>query len=107
MPNGVKVIEWGSGKLANGSEKVQLSKPGHIDDQGILQWIRVDRVGYSDGSHWEDFIGGVDPWPIETDGQGLSLNRIDPEAYGNDSANWQAATPSPGLSFADLQPGAA
>ena len=32
----------------------------------------------------------------EADGQGLSLQRIDLAAYGNDPANWQAADPTPG-----------
>jgi len=39
----------------------------------------------------------VDPWPVKANGQGLSLSRIDPHAYGNDPENWKAATPSPGL----------
>jgi len=38
----------------------------------------------------------VDPWPVEADGQGKSLSRIDPQTYGNDPANWPPATPTPG-----------
>jgi len=38
----------------------------------------------------------VDPWPTQADGQGPSLSRIDPYAYGNDPANWHASAPSPG-----------
>ena len=37
----------------------------------------------------------ADPWPVEADGQGLSLHRVTPTSYGNDPANWQAAPPSP------------
>jgi hypothetical protein len=40
--------------------------------------------------------GGVDLRPMEADGSGLSLNHRVAEEYGNDVANWQAASPSPG-----------
>jgi hypothetical protein len=96
VPGGVQAFEWGSGRLNNAGEKVQLSMPGDVDAEGQRQWIRVDRVRYSDGLHPDDFPGGVDPWPVEADGAGLSLSRIHPEFYGNDPNNWQAVTPSPG-----------
>jgi hypothetical protein len=95
IPGGIKVFEWSNGKLDNGGEKIQLSMPGDVDEQGLRQWIRVDRIRYSDGSHPDDF-GGFDPWPIEADGAGLSLSRTYPALYGNDPNNWQAAAPSPG-----------
>ena len=95
-PAGVQVFAWGAGNLVNGNGRVQLSKPGGQDMDGTRQWIRVDRVTYSDGLHPEDFPAGADPWPIKANGQGSSLTRIDPTAYGNDPANWKAATPSPG-----------
>jgi len=95
VPADVQVLAWDSGSLANGSEKIQLSKPG--DEEGDERhWLRVDRVVYSDGSHPDDFAAGVDPWPTEADGQGASLRRLDPAAYGNDPVNWIASTPSPG-----------
>jgi len=90
---GVKVFEWGVGKLDNGGEKIQLSKPGDEVD-GERHYIRVDRVNYSDGSH----PVGDDPWPIEADGSGSSLARKEPSDYGNDIINWEAAFPSPGVS---------
>jgi len=92
LPAGVPILTWGSGKLANGSEKIQLSKPG----SGADSWIRIDRVVYSDGSNPDEFPASIDPWPAEADGQGASLIRIDPAAYGNDPANWKPALPSPG-----------
>jgi hypothetical protein len=91
IPAGVQVFAWGAGSLANDGEKIQLSKPGDEDDDE-RHWIRVDRVVYSDGAH----PSGADPWPAEADGQGVSLTRIDPTAYGNDPINWQASVPSPG-----------
>ncbi len=96
-PAGVRTFAWEQGSLANGSEKVQLSMPGDADRDGTRHWIRVDRVVYSDGSHPQDFAEGVDPWPVEADGGGFSLNRIDADGYGNDPGNWRAAPPSPGL----------
>ena len=92
VPAGVKVFEWHDGKLDNGGEKIQLSMPGDVDTQFRRQWIRIDRVNYSDGSHPDD----TDPWPAEPDGAGYSLGRISPADYGNDPVNWQAAIPSPG-----------
>jgi hypothetical protein len=96
VPANVKVLAWGAGNLADGVEKTQISKPGDTDGQDNRIWIRVDRVVYSDGSHPLDFPGGVDPWPVQADGQGSSLSRIAPAAYGNDPTNWRARSPSPG-----------
>jgi hypothetical protein len=81
------------GKLNNGSEKAQISMPGD-EDAGTRYYIRVDRVSYSDDP--QDCPGGVDLWPTEPDGNGLSLTRIDPNLYGNDPNNWLADSPSPG-----------
>ncbi|HPC96565.1 MAG TPA: lamin tail domain-containing protein [Sedimentisphaerales bacterium] len=97
VPDDVPVLTWGPGRLSNGSDRLQVSRPGNADDGTPTSWIRVDRVVYSDGSHPEDFPTGVDPWPVEADGQGLSLHRIDPSAYGNDPINWKAAAPTPGV----------
>ena len=96
VPANVQVFAWGAGSLANGSEKIQLSKPGDEEDDDTRHWLRVDRVVYSDGSRPNDFLAGADPWPTNPDGHGSVLTRVDPAAYGNDPANWQAAPPSPG-----------
>ena len=96
VPAGVDVLAWGAGKLDNGSERIQLSKPGDEDGDGVRRWIRVDRVVYSDGVHAAGFSSGVDPWPVAADGDGSALGRISVSAYGNDPANWRAVTPSPG-----------
>jgi hypothetical protein len=56
----------------------------------------VDRVAYSDGSRDDDFPHHVDPWPVEADGLGPSLNRLFPSRYGDDSNNWHATIPTPG-----------
>ena len=97
MPSGVQVLDGYIGGLSNGGERLQMGMPGDIDDLGIRQYIRIDRVTYSDGLHPEDCPGGVDYWPREADGLGKSLSRKVPSDYGNDVANWKAATPSPGV----------
>jgi hypothetical protein len=89
---GARILEWGLGSLDNGGERVELSLPGDVDAGGVRQYIRVDRVVYSDGSH----PAGGDPWPAGADGGGQALGRIAASEYGNDPINWQAASPSPG-----------
>jgi len=93
----VTVLEWGAGRLNNAGETVQLGKPGDLDAEGVRHWIAVDSVTFSDGAHGEDFADGIDPWPLETDGLGLSLTRIVPDRYGSDPNNWRADIPSPGV----------
>ena len=80
------------GRLDNGGEKVEIGKPGDVDEFGTRYYIRVDRVNYSDGSH----PLGEDPWPSQADGGGKSLSRKVAQEYGNDVVNWKAADPSPG-----------
>ena len=94
---GVQLFAWGSGSISNSGERLQLSLPGDIDGEGVRQYIRVDRVNFGDGSHPEDYpdLPG-DPWPTSPDGLGDTLDRIIDTSYGNDVANWQAGTPSPG-----------
>lgn len=96
VPAGALVFDWGSGRLANQGERLRLLKPGDVDERGVRYWIEVDRVSYSDGSHGEMFPNGIDPWPVQADGQGLSLNRLFPARYGNDPNNWHATIVTPG-----------
>ena len=81
--------------LSNSGERLELSMPGDVDNQGVCQYIRIDRVNYSDGSHPENCPGWIDLWPIESDGRGASLTRKIATDYGNDPDNWIAAPPSP------------
>jgi hypothetical protein len=96
VPAGVQKLQWQSGRLDNAGEKVEIGMPGDLDEYGQRCYIRIDRVNYSDGSHPENFPGGLDLWPPEADGNGMSLTSIDPNLYGNDVANWEARVPSPG-----------
>jgi hypothetical protein len=84
------------GNLSNAGESLELGMPGDLGKNSLRQYIRADRVNYSDGSHPENCPGGIDLWPIETDGHGMTLSRKVSTDYGNDPDNWTAAVPSPG-----------
>ncbi len=84
------------GWLDNNGEQLELGKPGDLDLFGVRQYIRVERVTYSDGSHPGSTPGDVDLWPTDADGLGDSLLRTSNTQYGNDPNNWTAATPTPG-----------
>jgi hypothetical protein len=77
------------GKLSNGGERLQLSKPGDEFD-GVRYYIRADRVNYDDEL----------PWLPPADGSGASLHQKTPttveQNYSNDVINWTVATPTPG-----------
>ena len=88
--NSALVGPW-SGKLDNGSDKVELYRPdapqgAPSPDLGLVPYILVDRVVYQDRA----------PWPVNADGLGLSLQRVNPHLHGNDPVNWIAAVPTPG-----------
>lgn len=85
-PIGTRIFQWDSGALNNGGEMVELGKPGDLDSLGVRQYIRVDRVNYSDDL----------PWPSAADGAGFALAKINERTYGNDYANWMARWPTPG-----------
>ena len=95
VPSSLPILEWGAGNLSNGGATLQLSRPGDLDG-GIRFWICVDSISYSNGSRPDRFPAGLDPWPREADGQGMSLTRIVTDGYSNDFHNWHAASPSPG-----------
>jgi len=85
------------GNLSNAGESLELGMPGDVNKGGVRQYIRVDRVNYSDGSHPENCPGSIDHWPVEADGGGMALTRKIPTDYGNDPDNWFAALTSPGM----------
>ena len=92
-----KILGPYNGSLNNAGERLELSMPGDVDESGTLGYIRVDRVTYSDGVHPENSPDGVDHWPTAPNGGGESLTRKVSSDYGNDSDNWIASAPSPGL----------
>ncbi|MBN1673422.1 MAG: lamin tail domain-containing protein, partial [Kiritimatiellae bacterium] len=80
IPASIQILGPYTGRLNNSGESVKLWRPDTPDPDGI-PWILVDRVDYNDNS----------PWPESADGDGPSLERQDPRAYGNDPANWAAS----------------
>ncbi|MBN1672601.1 MAG: lamin tail domain-containing protein [Kiritimatiellae bacterium] len=80
IPAEVQVFGPYTGRLSNGGESVKLYRPDTPDENGV-PWILVDRVQYNDNA----------PWPENADGDGPSLERQDPAAYGNDPVNWAAS----------------
>lgn len=74
-------------KLSNSGEQLTLAMPGDTDAQNVRHYITIDTVQYND-----DY-----PWPASPDGNGNSLTRINTNAYADDTTNWQAATPQPGM----------
>ena len=82
------------GRLANSGELLTFERPGHWFNDGaavFIPRIRVDHVAY----------GTAGSWSPSADGAGLSLQRLQPGAYGNDPASWQAAWPTPGAANAN------
>ncbi len=70
--NGYQVLGPLTGSLSNSGESVAL-----FDAGGTL----VDEVVYSD----------VAPWPSLADGNGVSIELVDPSLDNSDPANWQAS----------------
>lgn len=87
---GVPVVGPYTGKLDNGGERLTLEKPdgpqGPGPNQGFVPYVLEDAVDYGD----------VDPWPLEPDGAGASLQRRRPSDYANDPVNWKSGAPTPG-----------
>lgn len=67
---GITVHQWSAGALSNSGELIKL-----LDNTNAL----VDSVLYDD----------ADPWPVEPDGNGPSLELKDAATDNNDGVNWQ------------------
>lgn len=91
VPAGVTLYGPFGGDLNNNGDALELNKPdppqglGH-PDAGLVPYIRVDKVNYTDRA----------PWYPTADGTGPSLQRKNPRTFGNDPVNWDAAAPTPG-----------
>lgn len=95
VPENLSVYGPWTGHLDNFGAAVELKRPDRPEPPGfpnfgILPYILVERVRYSDSP----------PWPGAADGYGASLQRISGSAYGNDPTNWIAAAGSPGGPYA-------
>ena len=70
---GLDFYDWGFDDLTNGNEEVVL--------KNFLNET-IDSVNYLDDP----------PWPVEADGDGPSIELLDPALNNNDGANWYANT---------------
>jgi hypothetical protein len=88
LDDSVPVYGPWTGALNNAGESIRLRRPGDPEPDGTVPYYRVDRVRYEP----------VAPWPMEADTGGISLERVELAAYGNDPENWQpsAAGGTPG-----------
>ena len=78
------------GKLDNSTGPVVLQRPSAPDTNGVAYFV-VEEVDYKDAA----------PWPVEPDGGGAALQRLDLAAFGDDPANWIGSAP---LTIASLVP---
>jgi len=80
-------------KLGNGSERVELVRPGPPISGETPLWL-VDQLQFSDAA----------PWPVAPDGTGPSLQRLSRTAFGNDVVNWSSAAATAGRPNAGQTP---
>lgn len=90
----LQVIFHDEGKLANDGEMIKLmardDRGLNGNNLGIASEVAIDRVGYKAQS----------PWSTDADGMGYSLERTDPNVFGNQSLSWatsQVLGGSPGI----------
>lgn len=69
-----------TGRLANGGERIELVRLDDPDDPEP-SWIVVDVVEYGDGNRWGQW----------TDGDGSSLELVDPASDNRWADNWQGS----------------
>ena len=72
------------GALSNGGELIRLrmpDRPNTTNGVTTVPYIDIDAVNYGDRA----------PWPVEPDGFGPSLERIDPAGFADDPLNWHAS----------------
>lgn len=75
FPGGPAPALQNTGSLSNGGEEITLSLGGDV----------LDTVTYTDDP----------PWPLSPDGNGPSLELIDPLLANDDAAAWAASDPAP------------
>jgi hypothetical protein len=78
------------GRLVSEGERLELALPDSPQttgvDIGLVPYVLVERVDYA---HTE-------PWPEWGIGEGASLQRANPTAFGNEPSNWFSSVPTPG-----------
>jgi hypothetical protein len=87
----VSLVGPWTGSLANEGEAISLYRPDTPQfpphpDAGYVPQILVERVVFDN----------LAPWPTNGIGMGASLQRYEPDGFGNDPMHWFAAAPSVG-----------
>lgn len=90
VPGSVQILGPYAGNLQDSGERLKLERPDapEIGTNGsvTVPYIVVDEVRYNDRL----------PWPPGADGDGPSIQRTTPLAYGNEPTNWFASGITPG-----------
>jgi len=91
MPDTVPLTGPFAGSLDNAGETLLLLAPDRPEgpdspEPGFVPYVQMDRVSYDDQP----------PWPAEADGQGASLQKVEPRLYGNEPLHWAGGPPTPG-----------
>ncbi|MEL6106319.1 MAG: lamin tail domain-containing protein, partial [Planctomycetota bacterium] len=76
----------GSMNNSYGVLKLQAPDDPPSDEPTLIPKVTVDEV----------FYGDLSPWPVEGDGGGASLQRLDATTLGMFWGSWNAETPTPG-----------
>ena len=89
LSDDTRLVGGYGGQLSNNFDVVRLMRPDTppIDEQDFTPHTIEDEVLYDD----------VAPWATAADGDGDSLQRVSPTAYGNSAASWTATAPSPAV----------
>lgn len=85
VPAGVGIYGPYAGTLSNGGELIRIEEPDEPDLDGTVPYFSNEYVNYKDD----------EPWPVEADGEGLSLVR-DLFGYMNDPLSWTVGKVSGG-----------
>ena len=83
-----------AGQLNNSDDRVTLMRPDLASPPNDRPRVQADEVLYDD----------LAPWPTNADGtsDGFSLQRVNANAFGNDSASWFGAPGTPGELLASI-----
>ena len=82
----VRVLGPWRGRLDNGGEVIELQRPDAPNvtpTNTVVPYYLVEKVAYKDKA----------PWPVCYADPSLALQRSNLELFGNDPANWRAASP--------------
>lgn len=82
VPDDVRVIGPWDGALGTEGARITLAAPRDGESASLADgpWVVVERIRFSHGP----------PWPAAPSERGVSLERVEPSAYGNAPGNWIA-----------------